>query len=123
MKKMLSFLAIVSIIAVSNCTDIPENNDPILGIWVRTDSPSENDKSTSVTKEEWIFNDVYLGRYQSYSGSNLVFYTDFQWSEENGRYTIIYSGTNIETVNVSLEEANSPETLALQNGDVFAIRE
>nr|WP_299343840.1 hypothetical protein [Allomuricauda sp.] len=123
MKKMLSFLAIVSIIAVSNCTDIPENNDPILGTWVRNRTPSVEDKSEGITKEEWIFNDVYLGRYQSYSGSNLVFYTDFKWSEENGRYTIVYSGTNIETVNVSLEEANSPETLDLQNGDVFATRE
>ena len=123
MKKLFSLLAIVSIIAVSNCTDIPENNDPILGVWVRATAGAEAAKSNNITKEEWIFNDVFLGRYQSYSGSDLVFYTDFQWSEENGTYTITYSGTNIETVTVSLEEANTPETLALQNGDIFATRE
>ncbi|MEM9078452.1 MAG: hypothetical protein AAGC43_15520 [Bacteroidota bacterium] len=122
MKKIFSLLFIVLIIAVSNCTDIPENNDPILGIWTRTDLVSEDSKSSSV-REEWIFNDVYLGRYQRYSNNTLAFYTDFKWSNENGVYTITYSGTDIEEVSVSLEESNQPETLALEDGAVFATRE
>ncbi|MEM0932836.1 MAG: hypothetical protein AAF575_11120 [Bacteroidota bacterium] len=123
MKKLFSLLFIVLIIAVSNCTDIPENNDPILGIWIRTTSATEDSKSTDLTKEEWIFNDVYLGRYQRYSGNTLVFYTDFKWSTEDGTYTIVYSGTDIEEVTVNLEESNEPETLSLENGAVFATRE
>lgn len=122
MKKFFSLLSIVCIIAISNCTSIPENNDPILGIWARANSASDN-KNENATREEWIFNDVYLGRYQSYSDSNLLFYTDFKWSEENGVYTIIYSDTEITDVIVSLEQTNDPEILALENGTVFATRE
>ncbi|WP_435623121.1 hypothetical protein [Flagellimonas sp.] len=123
MKKLFSLLFIVLIITVSNCTDIPENNDPILGIWTRTDFISEDSKSSSTTKEEWIFNDVYLGRYQRYTDNTLTFYTDFKWSNENDSYTITYTGTDIEEVTVSLEVSNEPETLALENGAVFATRE
>nr|WP_298999830.1 hypothetical protein [uncultured Allomuricauda sp.] len=122
MKKLFSLLLIVLIIAVSNCTDIPENNDPILGIWARTATLSEDSKSQNL-KEEWIFNDVYLGRYQRYSNNTLTFYTDFKWSNENGVYTITYSGTDIEEVTVNLEESNQPEILALEDGAVFATRE
>ncbi|WP_420601537.1 hypothetical protein [Flagellimonas sp.] len=122
MKKFFSLLSIVCIIAISNCTSIPENNDPILGIWARSSS-SIDGKSGNTTREEWIFNDVYLGRYQSYSDSKLTFYTDFKWSEENGVYTIIYADTEVTDVTVSLEETNDPEILALENGSVFATRE
>ena len=123
MKKFFSLLAIASIIAISNCTSIPENNDPILGIWVRDDANGNTNKNGSTSREEWIFNDVYLGRYQSYSNSSLTFYTDFKWSEENGKYTITYSDEQVTDVIVSLEETSDPEILALENGSVFATRE
>ncbi|MEX0362353.1 MAG: hypothetical protein AB3N10_15355 [Allomuricauda sp.] len=123
MKKFFSLLAIASIIAISNCTSIPENNDPILGIWVRDDANGDENKNGSTSREEWIFNDVYLGRYQSYSNSSLTFYTDFKWSEENGKYTITYSDEQVTDVIVSLEETSNPEILALENGSVFATRE
>ncbi|WP_422348766.1 hypothetical protein [Flagellimonas sp.] len=123
MKKFFSLLAIASIVAVSNCTSIPENNDPILGIWVRDDANGDENKNGSTSREEWIFNDVYLGRYQSYSNSSLTFYTDFKWSEENGKYTITYSDEQVTDVIVSLEETSNPEILALENGSVFATRE
>ncbi|MEW2923181.1 MULTISPECIES: hypothetical protein [Flavobacteriaceae] len=123
MKKLFSLLSIIGIIAISNCSRIPENNDPILGIWAKTESSTLNGKSTESTREEWIFNDVYLGRYQSYSNSKLVFYTDFKWSQENGVYTIIYGDPQVEDITVSLEQSNDPEILALENGSVFATRE
>jgi hypothetical protein len=123
MKKLFSLLSIIGIIAISNCSRIPENNDPILGIWAKTESSTLNGKSTESTREEWIFNDVYLGRYQSYSNSKLVFYTDFKWSQENGVYTIIYGDPQVEYITVSLEQSNDPEILALENGSVFATRE
>ncbi|TXN36270.1 hypothetical protein FVB32_09795 [Flagellimonas hymeniacidonis] len=115
-------MSIVCIIAISNCTSIPENNDPILGIWVRSDSTLDS-KNGETIREEWIFNDVYLGRYQSYTNSGITFYTDFKWSEDNGVYTIIYSNEEITDVIVNLRETNNPEILALENGSVFATRE
>ncbi|SNZ01847.1 hypothetical protein [Flagellimonas pacifica] len=122
MKKIFSLLSIVCIIAISNCTSIPENNDPILGIWAKSSSSIDN-KNGNTTREEWIFNDVYLGRYQRYSNSKLTFYTDFKWSEENGAYNIIYADAEVNDVTVNLEETNDPEVLALENGSVFATRE
>ncbi|WP_226789861.1 MULTISPECIES: hypothetical protein [Flagellimonas] len=123
MKKLFSLLSIIGIIAVSNCSRVPENNDPILGIWAKTESSTIENKGTETIREEWIFNDVYLGRYQSYSNSKLVFYTDFKWSVENGTYTIIYGDPQVTDVKVNLMEAQNPEILALGNGAVFATRE
>ncbi|MBO6828647.1 hypothetical protein [Flagellimonas marinaquae] len=123
MKKLFSLLSIVGIIAISNCTRVPENHDPILGIWSKTESSTLEGKGTNTTREEWIFNDVYLGRYQTYSNSKLTFYTDFKWSEENGTYTIIYGDPQVKDITVSLEKAKKPEILTLDNGSVFATRE
>ncbi|MCR9264516.1 MAG: hypothetical protein NXH86_10180 [Flavobacteriaceae bacterium] len=123
MKKLFSLLSIIGLVAISNCSRIPENNDPILGIWAKTQTSSIEGKSSNTTREEWIFNDVYLGRYQSYSNSKLVFYTDFKWSEENGTYTIIYGDPQVTDITVNLEHASDPEILTLENGSVFATRD
>ncbi|MCR9226868.1 MAG: hypothetical protein NXH90_05585 [Flavobacteriaceae bacterium] len=123
MKKLFSLLSIIGIIAISNCTRVPENHDPILGIWARIESSSIEDKNSSTLREEWIFNDVYLGRYQRYSNSKLIFYTDFKWSEENGTYSITYGDPEVTDITVSLEKAKKPEILTLDNGSVFATRE
>ena len=122
MKKLFSLLSIVCIIAISNCTSIPENNDPILGTWVKATTTLESKNETSV-REEWIFNDVNLGRYQRFSNNTIDFYTDFRWSEDDGIYNIIDSDTEISDVIVNLEETNEPEILSLENGGVFAVRE
>ena len=123
MKKLFSLLSIVGIIAISNCTRVPENNDPILGIWAKTESSNIEDKSNSTVREEWIFNDVYLGRYQRYSDSKLIFYTDFKWSQEKGTYSITYGDPQVTDITVNLEKAKEPEVLTLDNGSVFATRE
>ena len=123
MKKPLSFIALLVIFLMSNCSEIPENNDPILGIWARLEIVSENDNNEDEIREEWIFNDAFLGRYQSYTNDELVSISDFSWSNEDGIYTIIYRDATIPGVEVRLEQAFSPEILALQNGLTFAERE
>ena len=123
MKKLFSFLSIVLLVAVSNCSDIPENNDPILGVWTNSNTLETNGRTASIPREEWIFNDVYLGRYQAYSNNELVFYTDFKWSNDNDIYVITYTGTDVEEVAVSLVEEDGTDILSLTNGAVFAIRE
>lgn len=123
MKKFFSLLAILALIAVSNCSEIPENNDPILGIWSKSEIASEGEESGDKVRQEWIFNDAYLGRYHNYTNGDLDFYTDFSWSLEGETYTIIYTGTDKPKVQVNLEEAATPEKLALEDGAIFAIRE
>ncbi|WP_343485615.1 hypothetical protein [Allomuricauda sp. d1] len=122
MKKFFSLLCIISLIAISNCSRVPENNDPILGIWARTDISTAEGKQTT-QREEWIFNDAYLGRYHSFNDEKLEFYTDFSWTIEDDVYTIEYRGTDIPEAKVKLMNVDFPETLQLQSGGHFATRE
>lgn len=115
-------LAILAIIFVSNCTRIPENNDPIIGIW-NDKNLSSAAKSSETVHHEWTFNDAYLGRYQSYENNKLAFKTDFRWSEEDGVYTISYPGTDLAVDMVSMKGSLEGDMLEYQNGSLLAIRE
>ena len=116
-------LAILGVIAVSNCSRIPENNDPVLGIWVKTEinNDAQVSKETSIS-EEWIFNDVYLGRYHRYDNNEIVFYTDYSWEVVNEVYTISYSKGDMESVQVFLIDSEESQTLQLENGTILAER-
>ena len=119
MKKLFCLLAIISIISVSNCSRIPENNDPIIGIWNKVELNVDNES----TFQEWIFNDVYLGRYHQYQNNVLVVKTDFSWSIDKGVYTISYPGTDMSNDVVSMRTEQSIEVLADQQGNILAERE
>ena len=122
MKKLFSLLVLIVIIAISNCTQIPENNDPILGTWSKTETQSEA-KNSLTQKEEWIFNDAYLGRYHKYIGENLAFFTDFSWTITEGVYFITYNEEEVNDTAVLLNLEDQPQQLELVEGGVFAIRE
>ena len=123
MRRFFYTLAVVGFIAFCNCSRIPENNDPVLGIWVRTDLNDAIAKNTdSPISEEWIFNDVYLGRYHQYSENEVVFLTDFRWEVVDDVYTISYSQGDLPPVKVSLKQSSDSEMLQLESGEVFAIR-
>ncbi len=119
MKKLLCLLAIVGIVSASNCSRIPENNDPIIGIWTNVEVNSE---SNSI-EQEWIFNDVYLGRYHLYSNGNLEVKTDFSWSIEGEMYTISYPGIDKLDDVVSMKVAENVEQLEDRQGKIIAQRE
>ena len=119
MKKLLSVLAIIGIVSASNCSRIPENNDPIIGIWKKVEVNSEN----NTIEQEWIFNDVYLDRYHLYSNGNLEVKTDFGWSIEGDMYTISYPGIEKLDDVVSMKVAQNVELLEDRQGNVLAQRE
>lgn len=123
MKKLFSFLAIIGIIVVSNCTQIPENNDPVIGIWVDPFSTASSIGNKNLTREEWIFNDAFLGRYHRYENKVLTIKTDFKWSNEDGTYTISYPGTELPEQHAVLENAQDPSQLKDEYGNVIAVRE
>lgn len=91
MKKLFSFLAIIGIIFASNCSRIPENNDPVIGVWSKTEKTNVSSKSENI-RNEWIFNDAYLGRYHQYKNKKLEIVTDFSWTSDDDVYTITYPG-------------------------------
>ena len=123
MKKLFSFLAIVAIIFASNCSRIPENNDPVIGIWSKVEVLNAGETAKQTIRQEWIFNDVYLGRYHKYNGSTLEVTTDFSWKQLEGIYTISYPGTDMPDNKVSMKESAEGELLEDTQGNILAHRE
>jgi hypothetical protein len=123
MKRLFSLLAILAIIFVSNCSRIPENNDPVIGIWYKTELFNNGLTTKQSLRKEWIFNDAYLGRYEEYAGSNLQMKTDFKWEEADEVYTISYPGTDKLPVRVQMKEGPDGISLEDDNGNILAIRE
>lgn len=116
-------MAIIAIIIASNCSRIPENNDPVIGIWVKLDFKTLSESNKQTLRQEWIFNDAYLGRYHKYTSSTLDFKTDFKWEQVDGVYTISYPGTDMQPVLVSMKESSEGVMLEADNGEVLATKD
>lgn len=122
MRKFYSLLTITAILVVSNCSKIPENNDPILGAWENRTVISKANQTTLKVREEWIFNDVFLGRYHKFENGELTLLTDFGWKKDDGEYIIFYPGLDRAEAEVHLEYTEEDEILEMDNGKVFARR-
>ena len=124
MKKILSLLAIIGIITVSNCTRIPDNNNPVIGIWSDIEISSVDISAKKETiRQEWIFNDAYLGRYHRKQNGSITFKTDFKWSFEDDIYTISYPGTDMPVDLVSMQKSDEKTSLTDSEGNIIATRE
>ncbi len=123
MKKFFSLLAIMCLIVVSNCSEIPENNDPVLGKWSKISTETLLNKGPVNVEEEWIFNDVFLGRYHRYENNELTLINDFSWDNTKGTYTILYTGMDTEPVSVIFDHLDTVEILTLMDGNIFAQRD
>lgn len=123
MKRILSLVLLLGVIAVSNCTRVPDNNDPVIGIWTNTELKQTSDKGQEQIKEEWIFNDAYLGRYHRYRGEQIEFLTDFKWERSDESYHISYPGTDMTTQTATMEETPEGTVLQDQDGKILAVRE
>ncbi|WP_373518258.1 lipocalin family protein [Pricia sp.] len=124
MKKLFSFLAILGIILASNCSRIPENNNPVIGIWsvVEVTEATETAKKQTL-RQEWIFNDAYLGRYHQKNNGSITFKTDFRWTYEDDVYTLTYPGTDMSAEIVSMLNEEDATKLADAAGNIMATRE
>lgn len=124
MKKLFSLFAIVGIILASNCTRIPENDNAVIGIWsdVGISEATETQKEGGL-RQEWIFNDAYLGRYHRKHNGSITFKTDFKWDFDGEVYTISYPGTDMEEETVSMQQNDAATILTDAAGNVMAIRE
>ena len=110
------------VVLLTSCSKVPENTDPVLGIWYKPVLVSAETQQV-ITKEEWVFNDVYLGRYQVYNNNSVIFFTDFQWEQIDGTYTISYPGTDIPEQNARMVMMEEQEVLQDNNGDILAFRQ
>lgn len=124
MKKLVSLMAIGAIILTANCSRIEQNNDPIIGIWYQSKTATGDDTSKTTIREEWIFNDVYLGRYHEITGNEITLQTDFKWSKTDGKYIVEYRGLQDKPNNVLTIEKSSDATLLKKaDGNILALRE
>ncbi len=119
MKKLFPLLAFIVIVSFTSCSKIEENNDPIIGIWGMTEQPSKTAKNIKI-RNEWIFNDAYLGRYHQYHNEEIVVLTDFKWVAEEDSYILVYPGMdgNPEVTVVMIDGQ-----LIDQEGKILAQRE
>lgn len=122
MKKLFSFLAIVGVVLASNCSRIPENNDPIIGIWHRVEiKTSETGKQT--VRREWIFNDAYLGRFHRIENGVTIIKTDFNWKVNGDAYIIHYPGLDRPDDTVSIDIITDHSELQRVDGFMLAKRD
>lgn len=105
-----------------SCSEIPENDDPVIGVWAQLQAPKET-SAKRMDREEWIFNDAYLGRYHVYQGEEIVVSSDFQWKSEAGVYTISYPGLSKAPDQVTIKESAGNTLLIDLKGQVLAYRE
>ena len=111
------------ILAFSSCSEIPENNDPVLGVWTKLEIVNAPEGKSSI-REEWIFNDAYLGRYHKYQGQNLEIESDFGWRVEQSIYTIEYPGLERMADHVTItKEPRGHSSLVTTEGIPFANKE
>ncbi len=123
MKRIFSLAAILAIIFASNCTRIPDNNDPVIGIWYQSELKEVSSTERYNVRKEWIFNDAYLGRFHTYEGNIISFKTDYQWVQNDGVYTISYPGTDMPPAVVHMKKGDQGMVLEDDNGNVLATKE
>ena len=123
-KKFLSLVAICAIVFLANCSRIEQNNDPIIGIWSQSKIITTENSSKQTVRKEWIFNDVYLGRYHEINGTTITIKTDFNWSKQGDIYTIEYRGLEDKPNNyITIQNLEDNFFLKNKDGATMAIRE
>ena len=123
-KKFLSLVAICAIVLLANCSRIEQNNDPIIGIWSQSKIITTENSSKQTVRSEWIFNDVYLGRYHEIDGTTITLKTDFNWSKQGDIYTIEYRGLDGKPSNyITIQNLEDASFLKKKDGATMAFRE
>lgn len=111
------------LVLFTSCSKIEVNEDPIIGIWKHTVKTATNTNKMVIDDEEWIFNDVYLGRFHGYKGGKVVFLTDFKWTFNNGTYIVSYPGTDFPDDSVQMKVTDEGTILFRTEGKIFAHRQ
>ena len=117
-------MAICAIVFLANCSRIEQNNDPIIGIWSQSKIITSENSSKQTIRKEWIFNDVYLGRYHEINGTTITLKTDFNWSKQGDIYTVEYRGLEDKPNNyITIQNLDDNFFLKNTDGATMAIRE
>jgi hypothetical protein len=102
-----------------SCSEVETAEDPILGIWMNELQTELVIEGEMVTDQEWIFNDLYKGRFHGYRNGEVVYEMDYNWSNENGIYTLTYNAGELSTITFRMEDT----VLRAIEGSVVAVRD
>lgn len=118
-------MATCALIFLASCSKIENNNDPIIGIWAQSQITTSSTTAKQTVRKEWIFNDVYLGRYHEISGTKITVQTDFHWSKSGEIYTVDYRGLEDKPNNVLVIKnvQGGKVYLEKKDGATLAVRE
>jgi len=117
------FNCLLVCVLFASCSKIETNNDPVIGIWYNSVKTATNTNKMVIDKEEWIFNDVYLGRFHGYNNDEVTFLTDFRWTVEGDVYTISYPGTDFPDDQVRMIVNEDGTHLVRITGSNFAVKQ
>lgn len=117
-------MAMAVLLTIFACSKIAENNDPVIGIWSDETISAKTSTKGPTGRQEWIFNDAYLGRYHNYQGHEIKVQTDFKWKKTDDVYIISYPGTDFKDDIVTMEESEEGIILlAIEEEEILAVRE
>ena len=123
-KKFLSLLAICAIVFLANCSRIEHNTDPIIGLWAQSKTITTESSAKQTVRKEWIFNDVFLGRYHEIEGNTITLKTDFNWSKQGDIYIVEYKGLEGKPNNfLTIQSLEDSFYLEKKDGATLATRE
>ncbi|GMN10130.1 hypothetical protein MTsPCn9_14550 [Croceitalea sp. MTPC9] len=113
-----TFMIVLSFLIFS-CSEVETAEDPILGIWMNELQSELLIEGETVTEQEWIFNDLYKGRFHGYRNGEVVYEMDYNWSNDNGVYTLTYNAGELDAITFRMEDT----ILRTVEGNVVAERE
>jgi hypothetical protein len=102
-----------------SCSEVETADDPILGIWMNQLQSTIIIEGENVDEQEWIFNDLYKGRFHGYKYGQVVYEMDYNWTNENGTYTLTYNAGELNAITFIMED----EILRAVEGQVVAFRD
>jgi len=123
MKTIKLLLLVPFVVSFFSCEKIEISNDPILGYWEIEQEISLTGKAPVKRMEQWVFNDIYLGRYNVFENDVLVYHKDYDWEvDPNGLYTISYRGESHLVDFKAILSFEENELLKNMDGQVIAKR-
>jgi hypothetical protein len=102
-----------------SCSEVETTDDPILGIWMNQLQSAIIIEGENIDEQEWIFNDLYKGRFHGYKDGRVVYEMDYNWTNENGTYTLTYNAGELNAIIFIMED----EILRAVEGQVIAVRD
>lgn len=117
MKKIL--IALLTIIVFTNCSKVDIAEDPVLGIWKHELQSSVTAEGVQIEAQEWIFNDLFKGRFHGYTEGEIVYEMDYHWFIEGDIYTLTYNGGDLPDITFKREGGR----LVDMQGKLLAIRQ